>query len=255
MYAIADQPRGCGKTRDAGGVYMEVGFSPYGKELEELLFDPIVECFPEHLGLSPRAPLLFFNETEERYDVIDWVGESHYPNPADFLEEVRRLGLSRKLELHANAYNLLSRHSRVIIVLPHAYIDPQVMTRYVCISQTMRRIGYNWDYCPTGKHHIENIHKSCCAGTLWNRTDKHTEPHSDHPDTRYVQRQMPAFTYNGVTSCSAFLDADPSMFRPGFVASFLIGRLAVVADPIDNLHNDKLEKLSKCALEVELVDL
>ena len=65
---------------------------------------------------------------------------------------------------------------------------------------------------------------------------------------------MPGFTYQAVSSCDAFLDADPEMFQPGFVASFRIGRLAVVKDPYNNKHDEKLKKLKDCKLRVDLVE-
>ena len=259
MFATVGKERGCGASRDYGGVYLEVGLSKFGAPLEDFLFDPVIACDWKKLGLSPRQPLLMPHENG-RVDVVDWVGETHYPNPSDFLEEVRRLGLSRKLELSHKQYELLSSESRILIVLPRAYIHPQII-KHASISN-MNLVDYPWRFCPKDQHEsrpsqgINTIFEEPCAGYLWQRTDHGSKPilEDSYPDGRYVERVMPAFTYQAVRSCDAFLDADPAMFQPGFVASFQIGRLVVVNDPDGKQHEEKLDKLKAANLRVDLVE-
>ena len=259
MFAVAGA-RACGATRDAGGVYMEVGLSPFGSPLEDFLLDPVVFCDHKKLGLSPRQPLLV-KTPAGHYDVIDWIGEQYYPNPADFLEEVRQLGLSRRLELTNELYRLLTSESRVLIVLPKAYIEPDVLAQ--ATINNMKMIDYNWEICPKDQHYgkpsqnINTIFEQPCAGWLWQRTDIGTTPilQDRYPENRYVEREMPAFKYKAVSSCDAFLDANPEMFKPGFVASFKIGRLAVVFDREGGTHEEKIKKLEGTQLRCDVVAL
>lgn len=250
-FAVADQPRGCGKTRDEGGVYAEVGFSEFGSPLEAFLIDPIVKCDPDEWGLSPRMPLLV--EDDGGVNVIDWIGKSFYPNPADFLEEVRKLGLSRKLELSHDQYMKLTDESRILIVIPDAYIEPEFLKKNAGYRLDMSFVHYDWEICPQHKHDHED-HEPC-AGYLWNRTDDGAVDHAMYPNSRYCTRPMPSFNYDGAKSPDKFLDADPAVFAPGFVASFKIGRLAVVKSPGSDLADMKMKKLEGCNLRVDLVDM
>lgn len=253
-FAVGDQPRGCGKTRDIAGVYAEVGFSPFGSPLEDLLIDPIAFCDVEKWGISTRQPTLI--ENNGRVDVFDWIGEDSYPNKADFLEEVRRLGLSRRLELSENQYSQLTEDSRIFPIVPKAYIEPELLAEIKPHElHSMTNIGYTWDICPHNSHDPMALLSEPCASYLWRRTDIGTTQIEKFVGvTRYVERQMPAFTYSGVSSCDEFLDADPDLFKPGFVASFRIGRLAVVKDPYEASHREKLKKMRGCGIRVDEVD-
>jgi hypothetical protein len=56
--------------------------------------------------------------------VFDIVGAENYPNVADFLEEARRMGVSRRLELEGeDQYARLTRRSRLILLHRRAVIE------------------------------------------------------------------------------------------------------------------------------------
>ena len=119
-------PRGCGE-REPGGVYAESGLSPYGRPLEEFLFDPPLPI-PEGLDLVNKPQLWMRTlasgepalDAEEQpiYDLLIWVGEEHYKYCCDYLEETRRYGASRRLNPNLDLW-LLSRSSRMILAHPH----------------------------------------------------------------------------------------------------------------------------------------
>lgn len=112
------QPRGCGKSRDAGGIYMECGsFGGGGIPMSMLIKDPVPLFDPESVGLSPVGVKVV--EFDGVFHVFDWVGASHYPNAADFLEEAVRLGLSRRIPKTAE-FSRLTAESRLILVHPKA---------------------------------------------------------------------------------------------------------------------------------------
>jgi len=86
--------RGCG-TRCRGGLYAECGMGPNGSPVENFLMDPPVLLDFARIGVIPRGTHLV--ERNGATHLFDWIGAESYPNVADFIEEVRRFGLSRRL--------------------------------------------------------------------------------------------------------------------------------------------------------------
>ena len=88
--------------------------------------------FPEDgktaLGLSPIGVQLV--ERDGVWHILDWIGSEHYPNVADFLEEVRRFGLSRRLAKTVD-FSKLTERSKILVGFVHgtpfmtpAYLAP-----------------------------------------------------------------------------------------------------------------------------------
>ena len=104
--------RGCGK-RKKGGIYAETGLSPDGKPIEHFLIDPPNVFNKAELGVADvgtamvkariRCPFRCdsgcgycnFEGTKLVWHLFNIVGQSHYPNVADWIEEVRNLGMSQ----------------------------------------------------------------------------------------------------------------------------------------------------------------
>ena len=78
--AVQGVPRGCG-TRTSGGVYLECGTGYGGRPLEFFLADP-----PIPLTCDTKLGVQLI-ERDGVVHVLDWIGEQHYPNCADFLEK------------------------------------------------------------------------------------------------------------------------------------------------------------------------
>ncbi len=109
--------RGCA-PRKSGGVYFECGFSPSGQPVEHFLCDPPVLVDDWHL--SPVGVQLI--ERNGVTHIVDWVGSMHYPNVADFIEEVRRFGLSRRLSSKLD-FSRITPQTRILLVHQRAYVD------------------------------------------------------------------------------------------------------------------------------------
>jgi hypothetical protein len=105
--------RGCG-TREAGGVYLCVGLSKYGRPVEDFIVDYPVDVFA--LNLSALGMHEFGG------NLYDWVGEAHYPTPAHFVEEVRHQGLSRKISPNF-PFQKLSEIAMHYLVHPRALVE------------------------------------------------------------------------------------------------------------------------------------
>ena len=110
--------RGCG-TRQPGGAYLAVPLGPGGSPVETFLVDPPVAVDAVSLGLSAVGVTLV-----QRYGathVLDVVGHEYYPTVAGFVEQARRLGVSRRVS-KTTAFSRLNPDSRLLLVHPRALI-------------------------------------------------------------------------------------------------------------------------------------
>ena len=255
-FADASVPRGCGKSRDKGGTYWETASSPKGQPIEFWIIDPPVKIDEKALGLSPQGLKLV--EIEGVYHAFDWVGAMHYPNVADFIEEARRYGVSRRCELSQEDYALLSKDSKLICVHSSAYLDePSIHwgARIGMGDTTLNKNGrYKWEYCPKSlEHHMytrevmlskmasdEFFQPPMCAG-LWWEDCVEVEPFEE--DQRLGVRTMPAFRYRCASSPKAGVSRSPAIF-----ATFPFGRLAIVDNPDDKAGVTK--KIEQTVLDV-----
>jgi hypothetical protein len=191
-----------------------------------LIKDPVEVFDPAEIGLSAVGVKII--EVDGVYHVFDWVGASHYPNAADFLEEAVRLGLSRRISKTADFEKLDSR-SRLVLVHPKAYIEAPFTF-------------FDDDDvpCPTGLHRIGRPLGE--AGALWLVGDVGctTERTNEKPFPEWApcpsyeskgvrRRDMPAFDY----LLRERRPDDPIKLWPGIIMIAPIERLAVVIDPND----------------------
>jgi hypothetical protein len=228
--------RGCG-TRIAGGIYLECGLSEGGRPIEEFLIDPPLPLPPDLVVAAQGVTLI---ERGGVWHVLDWVGASHYPNVADFVEEVRRFGLSRRIPQN-QPFQQITQNSRIILVHSRAIVTAAAAYRP---KGGEAEHGYR---CPG---HID-AHKdggTMCAGMWWEDLE-HGSP-CDPEDLRYVERTMPSFSYHGRTAP----EGAPREYVPGMFASFPLSRIAVVRDPAGKTHELAEEKAKKAWIPVELVD-
>lgn len=129
LYRAIPEERGCG-DREAGGLYIESGAGPWGLPFEAFLLDP-PRLVPEGLDLvnkariMPREWLTGRIEVDEFgrtiHDLFIHIGAKFYPWGPDFLQEARRLGVSRRIPATLDLKRL-NRASR--IWLAHAKAIP-----------------------------------------------------------------------------------------------------------------------------------
>jgi hypothetical protein len=111
--------RGCG-YRQPGGAYFAVPVGPGGRPIEEFLIDPpVVIDDPRRLGLASVGVTLI--ERDGVTHVIDIVGREHYPTVASFIDEARRLGISRRAPRTID-FARITPASRLLLAHPHADI-------------------------------------------------------------------------------------------------------------------------------------
>jgi len=233
--------RGCG-TRQKGGIYVECPLSPYGKPLEEFLVDPPIPVDVKALGITQVGVKLV--ERGGVWHIMDWVGSGHYENVADFVEEVRRFGLSRRLSKSLD-FKKLSPQSRIILLHSRAFIEN--------FKEYYKAEEGDVKGCPKDiSAHQHEEQEECCA-RLWWQDITGGECDSFLPDetpTRSVKRTMPSFEYNGLSKPE---DVEPD-YKVAIFASFPVTNIAVVRDPQEETHKAAIDLLSGSRLPVELVD-
>lgn len=232
--------RGC-VTRVAGGVYAELGFGAGGRQLEDFLIDPPhVIANPAALGLTPRGVKLV--EVNSVWHIVDWVGSQHYPNVADFLEEVRRFGLSRRLPRNLD-FSKLNENSRVLLMHARAHI--QNFQDYVWSGW----VNVKYNRCPKEiDDHEHTDPPMMCAGVFYQDVEGGQPVESGHQ--RLVNCEMPSFSYVAARRPEG---VEPK-YQPAIFASFPVSRLVVVRDLEGGSHDATAKNARQSSLPVELED-
>lgn len=217
--------RGCGDTRIAGGVYLEVNLSPFGSPLEEFIVDPPVKLDMAALGITPIG-MHFINGS-----LFDWVGSSHYPTPAHFVEEVRHHGLSRKI---ASTFDF----SRITPQTEHLLIHAQA---YV---ENWSDFDPRLTYCPTNNSdHGREAPQTICAGLWYMQADEDAAPGSG------VCVWLPDRHHQFV----CWNTPSPMEFAPAIFMRFKASRLVVIDHADQSLVEERVERASRSGLVVEVV--
>ena len=197
--------RGCGE-RKRGGIYAECGLSPWGVPIEHFLVDPPQVVDAGALGLASIGVKLI--EMHGALHVFDIVGAEHYPNVADFVEEVRVMGASRRLAKTLD-FAKLTADSKLVLLHRRAHIDNA--------GDSFASLGTwpppGWQ-CPKRlpEHQQPGSPPAMCAGLWWTDVDggvpctqwdaghRHATPSLSGPHEgaplQAVTRRMPAFAYD-----------------------------------------------------------
>jgi hypothetical protein len=237
--------RGCGR-RVAGGVYLEVGTVGEGEgyPIEHFLLDP-PPLVPDALAVTPRG--LHLIERGGIWHVVDHVGSESYPNVADFIEEVRHFGVSRRAQKNLD-FSKLTSQSRMIFVHARAYIAN--WKQYDCAK------------CPKAECACvvcdEKLHRgadSFCAEVWWRDVEGGESQPQFVPRERttQVRRHIGDVTYHGRSRDAKIVPR----YHTAFFLSLPLGRIAVVRDALTDAHQATTaavrEKLSP-SIALEEVD-
>ena len=213
--AVGGIERGCG-FRVPGGIYAECGLKPGGSPLEAFLLDP-PHSVDGWNGITPVGVTLIYHPETDVHHIVDWIGSEYYPNPTDFLEELRRFGLSRRLK-RTFEFGKLSVNSRILCVHARAGVAVRPPGQWSCPQDQVKHKGGGVE----------------CAGALWEDVVE-----GDPPPTmnsygvcnwyvsagnllvnRVVWRVMPAFRYYALSEPEGQATHFPAIF-----ASFPISRI------------------------------
>jgi hypothetical protein len=205
--------------------------------------------------------------------VFDIVGQDNYPNVADFLEEARRLGVSRRLELEGGEYARLTPRSRLILLHKRAVIEnPEPL--YGAMGDLelarMRRAD-----CPKklAAHRLDKLpdidppvwatpHVAPgCAALYWHLLEGgKIVPETAEAEERirrgskevvagrFVERRLESGTYRGYCPPEG---VEP-VYGLGIFAVFPLVKIVVI-DP-EGEHKEEVDKASRAELPVEVKD-
>ena len=147
--------RGCG-SRVVGGVYAEVKTGDEGIPIEAFLVDPPSPVDAQALGLTDKGVRLV--QLGDTWHVFDIVGEKHYPYVADFVEEGRRMGVSRRLPSNLDFSKIDPEKSRLVLLHRRAIISNVEEAGFLNLSHI----------CPKGiEGHEAGVLSEMCAGLWW----------------------------------------------------------------------------------------
>lgn len=249
--------RACG-YRVAGGIYMTCDPAPPGEgmPLEWFLFDsPITDVMvgdevtpvADAYGLTALGVRLV-RDPSGTWHVFDVVGRDNYPHAADFHEECRRRGPSRKLSPGLD-YSLLDQDSRMVFVHPWGHVED----RWPYYEAEDEIAGWSRKPCPKDAVSVEHEAPDegddppMCARYAWQDLTEGTPANPGIP--RQVRRVV------GDVSYEAFLRPDGARpeYRPAMVSSFPISRLEVIRAR-DGRHEDAARKAGAAGVPVSLED-
>jgi hypothetical protein len=251
--------RCCGGSRDAGGVYLEVGLSPYGRLLEDFLIDPPIPV-PADMNLTALGWNYFTRG--ETVHIIDVIGQDNYSTPTRWLEETRRLGVSRRARRDDPHLKLLTPDSMIFMVHARGWVSNWAdYYRAWAAEQPGAPEGsdevterLDWP-CPKRimNHRFpspEDLAGQCCAGFWWQDED---EPHGKVGDPQWVEAapnlhelttqravyvHIPCGRYMAWSRPAGLVPE----YRPAFIARFMPTRFVVVAAP-DGSHEETAARL------------
>lgn len=246
--------RGCG-SRQKGAVYAEVLTSPYGFQLEHFLVDPPVKIDAAALGLSSiGVKIIESNMSKDgtANHVWDIVGERHYLNVCDVIEEGRRFGFSRRLPRTLN-FSLLNERSRLILLHPRAWIENHYdyTVNPAGMGECPKRLSQHdpWN---------DNATSVMCCGLWWEDIEGGKSVTADC--TRLIEREMPSFKYSAYCREFKFNAEGHKVYTVtpeyslAIFASFPISRIVVIRDNEAGEHEQAYEKAQQANLPVEIVD-
>jgi hypothetical protein len=196
--------------------------------------------------------------------VLDVIGQSNYPNVADFIEETRRYGVSRRISRNSD-FSLLDENSRLVLIHERAWITNA--------DEYIRARERSW--CPRDipGHLTENPY-AMCAGLWWEDIEKGKEPgeddrnavltygrkirndqpgvqmHLQRENPRAVIREMATFRYRGMRRP----DRVVPKYQHAMFATFPIPLIEVVRDRAGGTHEAATEAARKSGISVEVVD-
>lgn len=234
FYYAEAVPRGCGEARKRGAIYAELGLAPKGKgkPVEDFLIDPpaLITFDVPTQGIMPL-------ERDGVTYLVDYVGSEFYPNVADFIEEVRRFGLSRRLPETLD-FNQITGETRLLMVHKKAWINgPFAFPMMEDLT------------CPCDHPNDHWAQDGMCA-RLWWRDVVGGEPirnYGDYPGADLtVEREMPSFAYVARRAPDNAIHT----YQMAIFASFPLSRLVVVRGE----HERALDKARQAHINVEEVD-
>jgi hypothetical protein len=250
---VAAAKRGCG-FRVPGDIYMEsVGGTA---TVDDCLIDPPIPI-PAGLEIPARGVLIMQRpgtDGDPIWDVYDHVGSNHYPNVADFVEETRRFGLSRKISRNENLH-LLDDRSVIILCHERAVVEQADFMYQLLWEEADEYPSATGLRCPQHKHTLDQMMAArpganTCAGLWYEMIQGGDASYDPDKPPRTVTREVGSTRYEGRKTPEGFTPR----YREGFFLSSRLSNLTVIKDPEGGEDIKAMQKASQSKLTVRLED-
>lgn len=222
--------RGCGDRQD-GGLYITVGLGNFGLPLEEFIVDPVVAW---QGARTLRAPMIIADAKGINHLVMG-IGKQFYPFVSDFIEETRRLGVSKRVSSDFDLSPLTLGKSRLLLMHPKAIPEFKYMTEAKC---------------PKGK---KEAHQ--CIGDLWalSSLESVEEKHEitfDFEKENLVEITTPSAKYRVDKPQTA---EKPYVYSSGIIMMFPFFRFEYVSKR-KKMPDELKQKFAKAGFQLECVE-
>ncbi|NPV86302.1 MAG: hypothetical protein HPY45_09880 [Anaerolineae bacterium] len=202
--------RACG-SRKAGGVYAETKLSPRGQPIEFFIVDPPKPVDMDALGLTSVGIKLV--EIDDTWHVFDVVGQEYYKYPADYIEETRRMGASRRLPSNLD-FSKIQPGSKLVLVHAKACIE-----NFLEYPQPPQMV------CPKLiEKHGQNPLPEMCAGLWWHDFEQKDGETKDQFAVEFVRKLTEETQYSAHLRPAGIAPE----YRPGIFFILPITNLAVI---------------------------
>lgn len=240
--------RGCG-TREAGGVYLTVGMGPFGRPVEDFIVDYPTPIDVTQTPVSAKGMHLV-PWKDGKWLLLDWVGESNYPSPADFVEEVRKHGLSRRIASNFPFESLRNKDVTHALIHPRAVNAAPVEVMLPCPQS-----------CPTGNvEHLAGDQRCACWWWVQDTRAQGTPPEEplagDAGYTPWEAVSVPlADGFNRYTAFRGYKPLPPRVAALGIFMAFPLAMqsIEVIRHDDEALVQDRVVKAMAAGLSVEVV--
>lgn len=235
--------RGCG-VRVTGGAYAVLPAGPGGKRVEDFLFDPPQKIDPDDMGVSPRGVTLT-EDLNGTTHVLDWIGSEHYPNVADFIEETRAMGVSRRLPKSLE-YEKLTRESRLLVIHSRAYIEN---ARDYYLEEEAGIVRPCFRGIPEHDFHESHLSGELCSRLWWQDVREGVEI-KPYASAGYATKRIPC---GRLYECHAAPEEVKPDYSVGIFGAFPIRQIEVIRGD-DGEHEETAEKVQASHLPMFFAD-
>ena len=280
-----ESARECG-FRKEGGVYAVVPTSSkFGKPVEDFILCKPLPINREEYNLSNIGVKLidisqpcflckgvvtkgvktcqncFGTGKETITHIFDIIGQDNYPNVADFIEETRRLGVSRRLELGdtkqyarlSSRSRLFCLHQRAVISNPGDIYKPMKLTELARLNRAgcVKNLPEHKVKGEDNKRYLLQAglnYPPGCSALYWNVLQEGAEliPETGENEeyNHFAERKLVSGTYRGY----ALRENVKPVYGLGIFASFPLSRLEVVNPGGE--YEEKFTKASFAGVDV-----
>lgn len=242
----------CG-TRVPGGVYATTPAAGGDQEVERFLLDPPIyqvrigngEMVPviDAFGVTPIGVSLW-RDRSGTWHLLDWVGSHSYPNVSDWIEEVRLMGVSRRIPVTLD-FEKLGPDSKIFMFHSRGHIE-NAAEWALAESDLVEIDNEVIRECPFGhEQHEAGVGMGMCVRFYRQDVWDGDPVEGEH---RRIVRELPAGDY---TAFEPPEDVEAE-YAPAMFAAFPIVRLEIIkAD--DGRDADALFAASMSGIDASMV--